>query len=73
MSKCKNIITITNADIGIEKSKLKQLFERYYQIDDTKKGYGLGLCIAKYIADVHGYKIEIDSTENKGTTVTIIF
>ncbi len=49
------------------------MFERYYQVNHNEKGYGLGLCIAKYIADAHDFKIAIDSRENKGTTVRIIF
>ncbi len=66
-------LTISDNGIGIEKSKLEQLFERYYQVDSNSKGYGLGLCIAKYIADAHNYDIKIDSIENIGTTVDIIF
>lgn len=66
-------IVISDDGIGIEKNKLEQLFERYYQIDTNEKGYGLGLCIAKYIADAHGYKLIIDSESGVGTTAHIIF
>lgn len=66
----KKIVILDNG-IGIEKSKFEQLFDRYYQINNSKNGYGLGLCIAKYIADAHNYKINIDSEVDKGTTVEI--
>jgi signal transduction histidine kinase len=69
----RNEIIIKDNGIGIEQSKLEQLFERYYQVNYNEKGYGLGLCIAKYIADAHGYKILIESTKNEGTMVRIIF
>jgi signal transduction histidine kinase len=69
----KNEVIISDNGIGIESNKLQQLFERYYQVDHNEKGYGLGLCIAKYIADAHGYKIIVDSIPNKGTNVHIIF
>lgn len=69
----KGCLSITDNGIGIEQSKLEQLFERYYQVDNNKNGYGLGLCIAKYIADAHNYKLSIESVENKGTTVKVIF
>lgn len=69
----KNKITIKDNGVGIEKKKMEQLFERYYQVDVNNKGYGLGLCIAKYIADAHGYKLNISSIENKGTVVEIVF
>lgn len=69
----KDEIIITDEGIGIEQSKLEQLFERYYQVDHNAKGYGLGMCIAKYIADAHKYSLEIDSVPDKGTNVHIIF
>jgi signal transduction histidine kinase len=69
----KSEVIISDNGIGIEQSKLEQLFERYYQVDHNEKGYGLGLCIAKYIADAHGYKILVNSVPNKGTDIHIIF
>lgn len=69
----KNEVIISDNGIGIEQNKLEQLFERYYQVDHNEKGYGLGLCIAKYIADAHGYKILVNSIPNKGTDIHIIF
>lgn len=66
-------IIISDNGIGIEQSKLDQLFERYYQVDQKEKGYGLGMCIAKYIADAHNYSLVIDSVPDKGTNVHIIF
>lgn len=66
-----NEIVISDNGIGIEPSKLEKLFDRYYQVNNNEKGYGLGLCIAKYIADAHGYKIVIDSKADSGTNVHI--
>jgi signal transduction histidine kinase len=69
----KGEIIISDNGIGIDQSKLEQLFERYYQVDHNEKGYGLGLCIAKYIADAHNYKLVVDSVPNKGTNIHVIF
>jgi signal transduction histidine kinase len=69
----KGEIIISDNGTGIEQSKLEQLFERYYQVDHNEKGYGLGLCIAKYIADAHNYKLVVDSVPSKGTSIHIIF
>jgi signal transduction histidine kinase len=66
-----NEIKIIDEGIGIEKKELDNIFKRYYQVKDTENGYGLGLCIAKYIVDAHDYNIKINSIKNKGTTVTI--
>jgi signal transduction histidine kinase len=35
-------------------------------------GYGLGLSLCKTIMEAHGGRIEIDSTSNVGTTVTLV-
>ena len=69
----KNKITISDNGVGMEKSELDQIFERYYQVDSKNSGYGLGLCIAKYIADAHNFNINIDSKKSVGTTVEIFF
>lgn len=67
-----NEIIIKDNGIGMEKSELEKLFERYYRVNNNELGYGLGMCIAKYIADLHNFKIDIKSKKNKGTTVKII-
>jgi signal transduction histidine kinase len=69
----KGEIIISDNGIGIEQSELELLFERYYRVDYKEKGYGLGLCIAKYIADSHHYSLTIDSELEKGTNVHITF
>lgn len=58
------------ADQGeeIPKEKLEELFERFYRSDSSrsgKKGYGLGLAIAKTIAETHGAKIYAESEQGE--------
>jgi signal transduction histidine kinase len=36
-------------------------------------GAGLGLSIVKWIADVHGARLDVQSEVDKGTTFTVIF
>lgn len=69
----KNELVITDHGIGMAKNELENIFNRYYKINEEEKGYGLGLCIAKYIADAHHYQILIDSKVGSGTTVKIAF
>jgi two-component system sporulation sensor kinase A len=54
---------------GIPKQKLSEIFEFYYTTKRT--GTGLGLAIAKQIIEGHKGKIEVDSVEGSGTTVSI--
>jgi len=71
------IITILDTGIGIAKSEMPHLFERFYRVDKARSreipGTGLGLSIAQQIILLHHGKIKIDSQLNKGTVVTVTF
>ncbi len=73
------ILSVSDNGIGIDKDSLEHIFERFYRADSSRtknsknEGYGLGLSIAKMIADVHGAEITISSQLNKGTSVEIKF
>lgn len=62
LSKTKNIIhfKITNRGRTIPKENIKKVFDRFYRIDTSKTGSGLGLSIVKKILDL--YKAEIKFT-----------
>jgi signal transduction histidine kinase len=70
-------LSISDTGIGIAPENLYKVFDRFFRIDseelvDAAKGSGLGLSIAKWIADNHGVKIEVASELGKGTTFTLI-
>ena len=60
--------TISNQGPMIPKSKLKRIFEPFFQVDrSTRKkhgGIGLGLSIARIIIEAHKGKIWAESNEN---------
>lgn len=62
---------VKDTGIGIEKDKLKLIFERFYQLEEhTRKVYGgtgLGLSIAKALIEKLGGNIEVNSEPGKGT------
>ena len=57
-------IVVKNDGTTIEKEKLPHLFERFYQVDKTKNGVGLGLAIAHEVAEKNGWKLSADSDKN---------
>ncbi len=70
------IIKVIDTGLGIEPGALQHIFERFYRADSsrnktTAEGYGLGLSIAKMIADVHQANITLDSLPGAGTIATI--
>ena len=67
------MIQVKDNGIGISKSDLDHIFERFYRGEKTDKtvGSGLGLAIAKSIITAHQGKINIESNVGKGTSVTV--
>lgn len=62
-------IDIIDSGEGIPASVRPYIFDRFsrYNRDSATKGFGLGLSIAKKIADVHGFSIELVSEARPGT------
>ncbi len=69
------VITIRDQGIGIEQSELPRLFERFYRVDRARSrdsgGTGLGLAIVKHLVEIHGGRVDVDSTIGVGTTFYI--
>jgi two-component system, OmpR family, manganese sensing sensor histidine kinase len=79
-------IQVKDTGIGIPAEALPQLFERFYRVDPARslagisksaggKGRsetGLGLAIAKAIAESHQGQIQVESLPQQGTTFTVL-
>jgi signal transduction histidine kinase len=70
------LIVVRDEGYGIDKQDLAHVFDRFYRgkVPVSKKqveGYGLGLSIAKRIADLHHGSIEMQSETGIGTTATV--
>ena len=71
--KNKNIhFIIEDEGVGIEKEKLSKITNRFYRIEKSQKGFGLGLSIVENIINLLNAKIKIDSIKSKGTKVDIV-
>lgn len=62
---------------GMKRQTLEHVFERFYRGEDdsrnklTAEGFGLGLSIAKMIADIHHGTITLESRSSQGTVATV--
>ena len=63
----KAVLSVWNTGTPIPPDQLSHIFKRFYRIDKsrsrTEGGYGLGLSIASSIADSHGAKITVQSSD----------
>lgn len=71
------VITVTDTGMGIPEADQERVFERFYRVDKSHSkqigGTGLGLSIVKHGAIYHNARVEMDSKEEQGTTVRIVF
>ncbi|MBK9337839.1 MAG: HAMP domain-containing histidine kinase [Lewinellaceae bacterium] len=62
---------------GISAGQLPYLFDRFYRVDNSRNtvvpGSGLGLSIAKKLADLLGIQLSVSSREGEGTTFVLVF
>ena len=69
------VISIADIGIGISEEDIPYIFERFYRVDKARSrvenGAGLGLAICKYIAEIHGGRIEIVSRLGEGSTFSV--
>jgi two-component system, OmpR family, sensor kinase len=67
-------LEVSDTGIGIPEDQLPLIFERFHRVDPsrTTAGAGLGLSIARQIAEAHGGRIEVESTPGEGSTFTLL-
>lgn len=64
---------ISDSGIGIEKEKIKDIFNRYYRATKEQGGFGLGLNIVNQVCNNYNITIEVKSTQEIGTTFILKF
>lgn len=73
----KAIFTVKDNGCGIESKYLNRIFERFFRVKNEKylkvQGTGLGLTIVKNICAHYNADIYINSEENRGTEISVVF
>jgi signal transduction histidine kinase len=70
-------LQVSDTGIGIESSKMESIFEPFQQVDNSIQrsfsGLGLGLTVARRMAELIGGEIQVKSELGAGTTVLMRF
>jgi len=68
-------ISVADTGIGVPQAERESLFERFYRASNARTaripGSGLGLSVARAIAQLHGGEISISGGEQGGTVVLV--
>jgi heavy metal sensor kinase len=68
-------IVVSDNGVGIPAEAAGRIFERFYRVDQSRSraegGSGLGLSIARWVAEAHNGKIELVSEPGRGSTFII--
>src|SRR2546430_10027759 len=72
------IISVHDMGRGIAEEQLPHIFEQFYRIPDAeipagaRPGVGLGLYLSRYILELHGGRIEVESSPGKGSMFSVV-
>jgi signal transduction histidine kinase len=70
----KHIVEVTDTGKGMTQDQIKNLFSRFKTtVDRRDDGHGIGLAIAKTIADFHEIGLQVISEKEKGSTFFFTF
>ncbi|RAU23728.1 hypothetical protein CU669_01090 [Paramagnetospirillum kuznetsovii] len=68
---------VADTGIGMDKAGMERALSKYCQVENSQsrlqEGIGLGLPLAVALTEAHGGRLAIDSTKDKGTTITVEF
>ncbi len=69
-------LSVRDTGPGIPAADLERIFERFYRLDEARTrrsgGAGLGLAIARWIAEAHGGHIAVESVVGRGSVFTLV-
>jgi signal transduction histidine kinase len=71
------IITVRDSGVGIAEQDLPRIFDRFYRAQEPqhreRRGSGLGLALARWVAEQHKATITVESTPGAGSCFKVAF
>ena len=71
----KIVLEVADTGIGIPKSELPRLFERFHRVEGacgrSFEGSGIGLALVQELVRIHGGQIAVESDEGRGTVFRV--
>lgn len=61
-------LTVTDTGIGISNEYLSEIFSRFYRVDNSYSGSGIGLALTKALVEQHNGNIGVESSVGQGST-----
>src|SRR5262249_11543461 len=65
------VVSVSDTGPGIPDEECERIFDKFHQVDSTstrtKGGTGLGLAIARWIVEMHGGRISVESIVGRGS------
>jgi two-component system, OmpR family, sensor kinase len=74
------VVTVADTGTGVPAETQAHIFERFYRADKARSprgevsegGAGLGLPIARWIAEIHGGRLDLQSSSETGSTFVVV-
>lgn len=68
-----NRLSIEDFGVGMDEVEIVKIFDQFYQVNSTMKGFGIGLSMVKRFCDENNIILSLNSTPNVGTKVELKF